>query len=95
MDWQNFWDSLMGGLLRFAQDAALAALIFLGGWLLARLASRVTRKAVAKGRVDALAAGFIGSLVKAVVLAVAAVSAVAQLGVRWAMKPARPPAATC
>ena len=81
MDWQNFWDSLMGGLLHFAQDAALAALIFLGGWLLARLASRVTRKAVAKGRVDALAAGFIGSLVKAVVLAVAAVSAVAQLGV--------------
>ena len=62
-------------------DLVLAALIFLGGWLLARLAARLTKKAISKGKVDALAASFFGSLVKAVVLVVAGVSAVAQLGV--------------
>ena len=48
---------------------------------MARLAARLTKKAISKGKVDALAASFFGSLVKAVVLVVAGVSAVAQLGV--------------
>ena len=81
MNWQTIWNSFLHGLAGFAGDLALAALIFFGGWFLARLAARLTKKAITKGKVDALAASFIGSLVKAVVLAVAGVSAVAQLGV--------------
>ena len=81
MDWQGIWSGFLQGLANFAGDLVLAALIFLGGWLLARLAARLTKKAISKGKVDALAASFFGSLVKAVVLVVAGVSAVAQLGV--------------
>ena len=80
MDWQGIWSGFLQGLANFAGDLVLAALIFLGGWLLARLAARLTKKAISKGKVDALAASFFGSLVKAVVLVVAGVSAVAQLG---------------
>lgn len=81
MDWNTFGNDLLHGLTRFVQNAALAAVIFFGGWMLARVASSLTKKAISKGRVDALVASFIGSLVKAVVLVVAGVSAVAQLGV--------------
>ena len=81
MDCQGMWSGFLQGLANFAGDLVLAALIFLGGWLLARLAARLTKKAISKGKVDALAASFFGSLVKAVVLVVAGVSAVAQLGV--------------
>mgnify|MGYP005806122639 FL=1 len=81
MDWQTLGNNLLHGLTSFAGDLILAALIFFGGWFLARLAARLTKKAISKGKVDALAASFIGSLVKAVVLVVAGVSAVAQLGV--------------
>ena len=77
MDWQGIWSGFLQGLANFAGDLVLAALIFLGGWLLARLAARLTKKAISKGKVDALAASFFGSLVKAVVLVVAGVSAVA------------------
>lgn len=81
MDMRELWNTLLRGLAGFAGDLALAALIFFGGWFLARLAARLTKKAISKGKVDALAAGFIGSLVKSVVLVAAGVSAVAQLGV--------------
>ncbi len=59
----------------------MAALIFIVGWFLARLAARLTKKAISRGKVDALVASFVGSLVKALVMIVAAVSAVAQLGI--------------
>ena len=65
MDWQGIWSGFLQGLANFAGDLVLAALIFLGGWLLARLAARLTKKAISKGKVDV----------------VAGVSAVAQLGV--------------
>ena len=81
MDWQGIWSGFLQGRATFAGALVLAARIFLGGWLLARLAARLTKKAISKGKVDALAASFFGSLVKAVVLVVAGVSAVAQLGV--------------
>lgn len=80
-DWQIIWSKFTQGLASFAGDFLTAALIFFGGWFLARMAARLTKQAVVKGKVDPLAASFFGSLVKAVVLAVAAVSAVAQLGV--------------
>ncbi len=81
MDWQVIWSNFLHGLADFAGNVVLAAVIFFGGWFLARLAARLTKKTISKGKVDALAASFFGSLVKAVVLVVAGVSAVAQLGV--------------
>ena len=81
MDWQAMWNSFLDGLMAFAVDLVMAALIFFGGWLLARVAAKLTKRAITKGKVDALAASFLGSLVKAIVLAVAAVSAIAQWGV--------------
>jgi small conductance mechanosensitive channel len=70
---------LLQWLLGLGGNLLSAALIFLAGWWLAKLAARLTKNAVKKGRADPLVAGFIGSLVKAVVLMVTAVSAVAQL----------------
>lgn len=81
MDWQAIWDSFLRGLANFFGDLVLAALIFLAGWFLAKLAAKVTKKAITKGRVDPLVASFVGSLVKALVLIIAGVSAVAQLGI--------------
>ena len=81
MDWQRVWENLLRGLARFFGDFVLAALIFIVGWFLARLAARLTKKAISRGKVDALVASFVGSLVKALVMIVAAVSAVAQLGI--------------
>ena len=81
VDWQTMWANFLQGLTAFAVDFILAAIIFFGGWLLAKLAAKLTKQAISKGKVDALVASFVGSLVKAVVLVVAAVSAVAQLGV--------------
>ena len=49
MDWQGIWSGFLQGLANFAGDLVLAALIFLGGWLLARLAARLTKKAISKG----------------------------------------------
>jgi small conductance mechanosensitive channel len=81
MDWQTVWSNFLHGLAGFFINLVLAALIFFGGWFLARLAAKLTKKAISKGKVDPLVASFIGSLVKALVLVVAAVSAVAQLGI--------------
>lgn len=78
---EKLWSSFCGWIRGFAGNLLLAALIFLGGWWLAKLAAYLTKKAVSKGKADALAVSFIGSLVKALVLIVAAVSAIAQLGV--------------
>ena len=81
MDWQTVWENLLRGLASFFGDLVLAALIFIVGWFLARLAARLTKKAISRGKVDALVASFVGSLVKALVMIAAAVSAVAQLGI--------------
>ena len=81
LNWQGIWTGFLEGVTGFAGDLVAAVVIFLGGWLLARVAARLTKRAISKGKVDPLAASFFGSLVKAVVLAVAAVSAVARLGV--------------
>ncbi len=79
------WKELPRAVLRwlggFAGNLLLAIVIFFVGWLLARLASRLTKKAMGKGRLDPLVISFAGSLVKALVLVAAFVSAVAQLGV--------------
>lgn len=66
-------------LLNLGGNLAAAALIFLTGWWLAKLAAKLTRNAVKKGHADPLVAGFIGSLARAAVLMMAAVSAIAQL----------------
>ena len=81
MDWQTVWENLLRGLASFFGDLVLAALIFIVGWFLARLAARLTKKAISRGKVNALVASFVGSLVKALVMIAAAVSAVAQLGI--------------
>lgn len=70
---------LLQWLFNLGGNLLSAALIFLAGWWLAKLAAKLTKNAVKKGRADPLVAGFIGSLVKAVVLLAAAVSAIAQL----------------
>lgn len=79
--WEKIWNSLWTWLSGFAGNLLLAALIFLAGWWLAKLAAKLTKKAVSRGKADALAVSFIGSLVKALVLMVAVISAIAQLGV--------------
>lgn len=70
---------LLQWLFSLGGNLLSAALIFLAGWWLAKLAAKLAKNAVKKGRADPLVAGFIGSLVKAVVLLAAAVSAIAQL----------------
>ena len=59
MDWQAMWNSFLDGLMAFAVDLVMAALIFFGGWLLARVAAKLTKRAITKGKVDALAASFL------------------------------------
>jgi len=81
IQWAQFWDALWAWLARFIGNLALAALIALCGWQLARLAGRLTKKAMAKGRMDPLVASFIGSVVRTVVVLITGVSAVAQLQV--------------
>ena len=56
-----------------------AGLIFLCGWWLAGLAAKLTRRAIGKSRTDPLVAGFIGSLVRSLILLMAWVSALAKL----------------
>lgn len=70
---------LLQWLFTLGGNLLSAALIFLAGWWLAKLAAKLAKNAVKKGRADPLVAGFIGSLVKAVVLLAAAVSAIVQL----------------
>lgn len=81
MAWQEFSASFALWAKAFIGNLLVAALILLGGWWLARLAGRLTKRAMSKGPLDPLAASFVGSMVKGVVLAVAAVSAIAQLGI--------------
>ena len=76
---QEISGRILGRLLGFGGNLLLAGLIFLGGWWLAKLAGRLTRRAVEKGRTDPLAAGSLGSIVRALVILTASVSAVAQL----------------
>lgn len=66
-------------LLGFGRNLLLAGLIFFAGWQLGKLAARLTKRAVQRGHADPLVAGFLGSLMKSVVISVAAVSAIAQL----------------
>lgn len=79
--WQEFSSSLSAWAKEFLGNLLVAGLILLCGWWLARLAGKLTKKAMGKGPLDPLAASFVGSVVKFIVLAVAAVSAVAQLGI--------------
>lgn len=79
--WETWMESFWNWLKAMAGNLFFAVLIFLAGWLLARFASRMTKRAVSKGKADPLAVSFLGSLVKTVVLIVAGASAVAQLGI--------------
>ena len=81
MAWEDFSSRLGSWATGFAWNLLAAALILLCGWWLARLAGKLTKKAMAKGPMDPLAASFTGSVVKGLVLLVAGVSAVAQLQV--------------
>ncbi|MCH5353692.1 MAG: mechanosensitive ion channel [Acutalibacter sp.] len=79
--WDKLWESFRLWLGGFVGNIVLAIGIFLIGWLLARLASKVTKKAISRGRLDPLVVSFIGSLVKALVILIAFISAIAQLGI--------------
>lgn len=79
--WERLWDSFLSWLGGFAWNCLAAALILFLGWQLSKLAANLTKKAVSRGKLDPLAVGFLGSLVKVLVMISAAVSAVAQLGV--------------
>ncbi len=79
MDSKELGSRVTGWLLGLGGNLLLAALIFFVGWQLAKLAAHLTRKAVKRGYADPLVAGFVGSLVRAMVITVTAVSAVAQL----------------
>lgn len=72
---QKLWSWLAG----LGGNLLLAGLIFFVGWQLAKLAAKLSKKAVKKGHADPLVAGFIGSLVRTLVITVTAVSAIAQL----------------
>ena len=39
VDWQTMWANFLQGLTAFVVDFILAAIIFFGGWLLAKLAA--------------------------------------------------------
>ncbi len=71
----QIWTWLVG----FGGNLLLAALIFFIGWQLAKLAAHLTKNAVKRGHADPLVAGFVGSVVRALVITVATVSAIAQL----------------
>lgn len=79
MDGGELWGKILGWLIGFGGNLLLSGLIFLCGWWLARLAAALTRRAVKKSRTDPLVAGFVGSLVRVLIITVSAVSAVAQL----------------
>lgn len=79
MDVRELWTKILDWLLGLGGNLILAGLIFLGGWWLAKLAARLTKRAVKKSRADPLVAGFIGSLVRVLIISAALVSAVAQL----------------
>lgn len=66
-------------LAGFGVNLLLAGLIFLVGWWLAKLAATLTKRAIKKSKADPLVAGFIGSLVRSLVILMTGVSAVAQL----------------
>lgn len=72
---QKLWSWLVG----LGGNLLLAGLIFFVGWQLAKLAAKLTKKAVKRGHADPLVAGFVGSLVRTLVIIVTAVSAIAQL----------------
>jgi len=79
MEGRGLWSRILDWLLGLGGNLLLAGLIFLCGWWLAKLAALLTRRAVKESRADPLVAGFIGSLVKVLIITVSAVSAIAQL----------------
>ncbi len=62
-------------------DLLAAAAIFVGGWYCSRLCAKLTRKALQRAKTDPLVQSFLGSTVRAVVLLVALISAVARMGI--------------
>ena len=79
MDGAELWGKFTGWLIGLGWNLLSAGLIFLCGWWLAGLAAKLTKRAIKKSRTDPLVAGFIGSLVKALIIMVSAVSAIAKL----------------
>ena len=79
VEWKNLADQLFAWLVHLGGNLALAGLIFFAGWQLAKLAARLAKRAVKRAHGDPLVAGFVASMVKALVLLMAAVSAIAQL----------------
>lgn len=60
---------------------AIAAGIFLGGWLLARIAGALITRSIRSGRIDETLALFISSLARAFIIVAAAIAALGHLGV--------------
>lgn len=81
ISWKELLHSVLRWLGGFAGNLLLALVIFFAGWFFAKLVSRLVKKAMNKGKLEPLVVSFTGSLVKALVLVAAFVSAVAQLGV--------------
>ena len=79
MDGRELWGKFTAWLIGFGWNLLSAGLIFLCGWWLAGLAAKLTRRAIGKSRTDPLVAGFIGSLVRSLILLMAGVSALAKL----------------
>ena len=79
--WEKLWENFWHWISSFAGNALLAVGIFAIGWVLARLASKVTKQAISRGKLDSLVVSFIGSLVEVLVLVVAIISAIAQIGI--------------
>ncbi len=77
------WEKLMEGFGQWLWNSAgnllAAAAILAIGWIFATILSRVSKKGMKK--LDPLVAGFLCSLIKVIVFAVAIVSAIAQLGI--------------
>lgn len=79
MDGGELRKNILVWLVGLCGNLLAAGIIILCGWWLAKLAAKLAKRAVKKSRADPLVAGFIGSVVRVLILLMAAVSAVAQL----------------
>jgi small conductance mechanosensitive channel len=77
----KFWENIWHWLQDIAPNAMGAAIVFAVGWLLSGLLSKLVRKAMHRGKMDAGIISFVYSISKNSLRVIVIISAAAQLGV--------------